>query len=384
MASSVFGPVRNKVFASVFRKPFDNPYGNLPWYQQGYAATATDGSTVYPTWIFDGLNQRFAKSASPNGNVSQVTFSGLLENFTRASSATYFDASGTLQTAGTNEPRFTYDPATLQPLGLLVEESRTNFLLNSGTPATQTVTLATGTYTLWVVGSGSCTPVAGTAVGTGFAPVTSDTPDTFTLTTAGTVVFTVSGSLTRFQCENDAFPTSYIPTSGTTVTRAQDTPVTNAIGNFVAATEGTIIVAFTPQKITQTMPIVSLGTSAANRITLASSTASGFTKLRAQVLDAGNVRLAADSTGASNMVVGQKSVAVFTFKAGEYSWGFVNDTLNTGSITGGLPTLTGGSFVMGANGHGASRAYSGLMPTVIFYSKVLTEAECQRVMRTLI
>jgi hypothetical protein len=51
--------------------------------------------------------------------------------FTRASNATFFDASGTLQTAANDTPRFDHDPATGASRGLLIEESRTNSLPNS-------------------------------------------------------------------------------------------------------------------------------------------------------------------------------------------------------------------------------------------------------------
>ena len=52
--------------------------------------------------------------------------------FTRAAGpATYFDSAGVLQTAGTNVPRFDTDPATLAPRGLLIEEARTNIILQS-------------------------------------------------------------------------------------------------------------------------------------------------------------------------------------------------------------------------------------------------------------
>jgi len=51
--------------------------------------------------------------------------------FTRASSATRFDSTGTLVTMGNNEARFDYNPTTLAPLGLLIEEQRTNLLLRS-------------------------------------------------------------------------------------------------------------------------------------------------------------------------------------------------------------------------------------------------------------
>jgi hypothetical protein len=53
--------------------------------------------------------------------------------FTRASTGTYLDASGTMQLAAANAPRFDHDPGTHAALGLLVEESRANSLLNSDT-----------------------------------------------------------------------------------------------------------------------------------------------------------------------------------------------------------------------------------------------------------
>jgi len=52
--------------------------------------------------------------------------------FTRASDATFFDASGTLQTASNDAPRFDHDPATGNASrGLLIEEARTNLLVRS-------------------------------------------------------------------------------------------------------------------------------------------------------------------------------------------------------------------------------------------------------------
>ncbi len=52
--------------------------------------------------------------------------------FTRSSSGTYIDSSGIIQTASTDVPRLDYSPTTLAPLGLLIEEQRTNLALNSG------------------------------------------------------------------------------------------------------------------------------------------------------------------------------------------------------------------------------------------------------------
>lgn len=52
--------------------------------------------------------------------------------FARASTGTYYDFNGVLQTAAVNAPRFDYDPATKLLKGLLIEEQRTNMLLWSG------------------------------------------------------------------------------------------------------------------------------------------------------------------------------------------------------------------------------------------------------------
>ncbi|WP_165322178.1 phage head spike fiber domain-containing protein [Rhizorhabdus phycosphaerae] len=52
-------------------------------------------------------------------------------SFSRASSATRVNASGYIETVAANQPRFSHDPVTLRPLGLLVEDQRTNMLLHS-------------------------------------------------------------------------------------------------------------------------------------------------------------------------------------------------------------------------------------------------------------
>jgi hypothetical protein len=55
-----------------------------------------------------------------------------LVNFNRASTATYFDATGTLKTAAINVPRIGVDPRYGLPLGLLIEGARTNHISHSG------------------------------------------------------------------------------------------------------------------------------------------------------------------------------------------------------------------------------------------------------------
>ena len=51
--------------------------------------------------------------------------------FTRGSTATYVGSDGLIKTAASGEARFDHDPTTGESLGLLIEESRTNLLLDS-------------------------------------------------------------------------------------------------------------------------------------------------------------------------------------------------------------------------------------------------------------
>ena len=51
--------------------------------------------------------------------------------FTRASTATYTDVNGVVQTANNDTPRWDYDPVTHALRGLLLEEARTNLILQS-------------------------------------------------------------------------------------------------------------------------------------------------------------------------------------------------------------------------------------------------------------
>jgi hypothetical protein len=74
------------------------------------------------------------RNAGPAGGTLDLNFMfpGSLDSrvtFTRASTATYTDSTGTIQTAATNAPRWDYASGVLR--GLLIEEQRTNIWLQS-------------------------------------------------------------------------------------------------------------------------------------------------------------------------------------------------------------------------------------------------------------
>ncbi len=85
--------------------------------------------------------------------------------FTRSTTGTYYNSSGVLTTAAINAPRFDYNPSTLAPLGLLIEQSSTNLDLYS----------QDFSNVIWVknaatVTSGATTAPDGTTTGTLLVP----------------------------------------------------------------------------------------------------------------------------------------------------------------------------------------------------------------------
>lgn len=146
--------------------------------------------------------------------------------------------------------RFDFDPATLQPRGILIEEQRTNLLLNSlidGTAlSTQNVTVTAVAHTISFYGNGTITlsgAHSATIVGTGAFPTR--TTLTF-IPSAGTLTVTVSGSVNRAQLEVGDFATSFIPTAGAQVTRTADTlSITGQnFASFWNQNEGTLVAEF--------------------------------------------------------------------------------------------------------------------------------------------
>lgn len=146
--------------------------------------------------------------------------------FSRNTVATYTNRYGLLVSAASNVPRIDYDPVTKKCLGLLIEEIRTNSLLNSTIDgvnlATQSITTTAVARTLSFYGTGTIV-LSGTKVATITGLGAYPTRTTYTYTpTAGTLTLTVSGTVQYANDEVGAFATSYIPTAGTEKSRAAD------------------------------------------------------------------------------------------------------------------------------------------------------------------
>ena len=234
-------------------------------------------SDDYPS-IKPSLNLNFAGARALDPRIT----------FTRASTGTYVGRDGLIKTAGEDEARFDHDPVTLESLGLLIEESRTNLITYSEdysggswvktggvTVTANDATAPDGTTTADRVdydgsassGSYRIYTTPGTTVnGTKYITsiwMKSDTPVTVRLSGNGTasggaiIICNVTTEWQRFstnggtgngttsiqhliysntssnasfsiyvwgsQMEIGTFTTSYIPTSGSTVTRAADT-----------------------------------------------------------------------------------------------------------------------------------------------------------------
>lgn len=146
------------------------------WYRCVWTATATaNASTTFNifldngttnTYTGDGTSGLYIYGAQLEAGAFPTSYIPSTNTFTsRASTGSYIDATGTLQSAAINVARNTYNPANLlaQPF-LLLEEARTNSIRNNtmvgavaGTPGTVPTnwTVTTGGVTRTIVGTGT-------------------------------------------------------------------------------------------------------------------------------------------------------------------------------------------------------------------------------------
>jgi hypothetical protein len=298
--------------------------------------------------------------------------------FTRASVGTYFDVTGTLQTATSGTPRWDYDPVTHVPRGLLLEDGRTNILLNSATLGTQSVAVAAQAYVLSFYGTGTITltgaSTAGPLTGTGAFPARVSLVFT---PSGGTLTLTVTGSVLNAQLEasNYGYPTSWIPTTGASVARAAEACSMSTAGWLNSATSTLAIEYMVGQSPNPSAALVrdacciSDG-SAANRLFLRAQGVSAAVATIGTTVASATTFSGAVGTTAANAVskfasAWNGTTAVGSFNAGatvSYSVG----------MPAGLTTLAAGNDYPGAAAY-----LNGWVRRVRYWSRALSNAELQ-------
>lgn len=85
----------------------------------------------YPSLSMDFIGNDYILSGSHSASLTGF-LSAAGGTFTRGSVGTFYDSAGVLQTASSDVPRFDYDPVSHVAKGILIETTRTNYLLYSG------------------------------------------------------------------------------------------------------------------------------------------------------------------------------------------------------------------------------------------------------------
>jgi len=296
--------------------------------------------------------------------------------FTRASTGTYFNSAGVMQTAAVNAPRWDYDPVTLALRGLLIEEQRANLLLNSATLGTQSVTVTAQAYTLSFYGTGTITlsgvSTAGPLVGTGAFP--QRVALTFT-PTAGTLTCTVTGSVLNAQLEAGPYRTSWMPTTGTTATRIADLATfTDAVA--LGGTGGKTIAL-------DAYAVTTVAATAANTrwVGLNDGTTNNIVQLQQT---ATTLSIRAVITVATTNLVNTAGVAIT--RPGPFKAAVANDAIWNGAVNGvSIPTSGGASVAFGPlttiniGSAAGALAINGYIQRIRYWSRALSAAELQTV-----
>ncbi len=384
-------------------------------------------------------------------------FSDIL-TFSRASTATYFDANGVMQTAAINARRIDHDPLTGEKRGLLIEGARTNYIMNSelfnnwtvntmATVSVNTDTAPDGTLTMDTVNmaasiySGVYRFDLAAAVSTsycfsmfvknksggkkikfgcdGSGPFGTSTAalaifdtETLTFSSVGSAVTSygytdvgggiyriyvvatstasASGNVTTpifngdgtgvasfavwgYQLEIGSFPSSYIPTSGSAVTRSADYVVNTGSNNVPFASwynqsEGTIL-------ITSRQKYADTGGSFPSILNIYDGTANenlriqqkyGLEGYRFNVQDGGVTQANLDAT----LTVTSEHKLAAAYKVNDFSCSFDGSGVVT-DASGTIPTTD--RLALGDN-----KMY-GYIKEIRYYNQRITNSELQRI-----
>jgi hypothetical protein len=319
-----------------------------------------------------------------------VTFDFSLESldpritFSRASVANYTNSAGAITSAAIDVPRFDYDPVTLLPKGLLLEEGRTNLLLNSAALSTQNVTVTATAYTLSFYGTGQVVlsgTASATVTGTGAYPTR--TFLTFT-PTAGTLTLTVTGTVEYAQLEAGSYATSWITTTSGSAARSAD--VASITGtNFSSwfnASQGAFVVDFTYNRKLGQIRLVSLNDGTTSNY-LEIVGASGAATSTGQGVYwngavSGGTTVNSNNAGMLSAAVNQRRIFAGAYKLDD----FANST-NSGAIgsdTSSPVPVVNQLVFQGV--FGSSQIISGCIKKLMYFPQRLTNAELQAFSKT--
>jgi len=198
-------------------------------------------------------------------------------------------------------------------------------------------------------------------------------PLTNTYAHDGTETFVIWG----YQVEQGSFPTSYIPTTSATVTRAADVASMTGtnFSSWYRQDEGTVIASVKNMPVTSTVYIVDIGTNATggsgasgHAIYATSTIAGGFTQVS-------NVTVADVSSTYSVNTVN----AAYAYKVNNFSFA-LNNVLGTPDTSGAIPVLGAQQVVIGARFNG-TQALNNPIARLAYYPVRLADAQLQALTR---
>ncbi|CAB4151334.1 hypothetical protein UFOVP586_14 [uncultured Caudovirales phage] len=298
--------------------------------------------------------------------------------FTRSgNTATVTNSSGVIAAINANLPRFDFDPITLACKGLLIEEAKTNLLLNSlidGTSlSTQLVTTTAVAHTLSFYGTGQIVLTgtsSATVVGTGAYP----SRQTLTFTpTVGVLTLTVTGTVQYAQLEIGAFATSFIPTDATTKTRNNDvaTMTGTNFSSWFNASEGSF--AYWTNVFADNSAVLLQCSKAGSGYAELLSIQRDLSLDRWQLLGyEGGVLRSNMNTVTNTFVINSNNKCVYSYKSASYAASANASTLrtSTGNIPSGLDRLAIGHDLVGSGSF-----MSGYVQKILYYPQRLINAE---------
>jgi hypothetical protein len=307
--------------------------------------------------IPSGYKQDKVYSVLPNNGDGDFTFK-------RTSSATRINKDGVIETVASDVPRLDYSDSNCPVL--LLEPTRTNLYLNSDTLVTQDVTTSAEEYTVSFYGTGSLEftgTYTGELAGTGY-----NEKVTLTFTaTAGTLTTTVTGDVRNAQIELGDYPTSYIPTTSTAVTRVKDICNDGGDIDVFSGNEGSLFI----DAVNFATP-----SSSFSPITLSDGTTNNLISFFYEEDTIGiSVRLNSAfiyDYNITSVTANQRNKTLLTYKDNEFKVYFNGELKDTGTSG----TAPSGMFKLNfASINGTTNNFEGKIYDTRFYNTVLTEEE---------